>query len=184
MVDAAGGDETVGEFLGRLGGRAPTPASGAVAALCAAQSAALVEMVARFCDDEPIAVRAHGLVARSQRLAAEDEEAFAAVAAAWALPRGATHDPARGRAVEAALLAAALPQARVVEVTAEVLELVDLLRPSARGGVRADLLAAAEVARAAAAVARRNVEADVRDLPSTEERSGLLRRVGVTKESA
>ncbi|GAB3665850.1 hypothetical protein GCM10027596_32500 [Nocardioides korecus] len=175
---------TVADFLAGLGARTPTPASGSVAALCAAQSAALVEMVARHCDQESLAARAHELVARSQRLASDDEAAFASVAAAWALPRGASHDAARSRAVEASLLAAALPQALVLEVAAEVLDLAERLGTSAWGGVRADLLAAADVARAAAVVARRNVESDLHGLPDTADRSRLLRRVGVTKESS
>ena len=175
---------TVADFLAGLGAAASTPASGSVAALCAAQSAALVEMVARHCDEEPVAARARELVARSQQLAHDDEAAFTAVAAAWGLPRGEAHAAARGRAVAQALLAAAVPQVRVLEVATEVLDLVERLESSARGGVQADLLAAADVAQAAATIARRNVESDLRGLPDTEDRSRLLRRVGVTKESA
>ncbi|MCW2817667.1 MAG: formimidoyltetrahydrofolate cyclodeaminase [Marmoricola sp.] len=175
---------TVIDFLARLGARTPTPAGGSVAALCTAQAAALVAMVARFCDDPALVARAEQLVTRATQLMADDEAAVAAVASAWGLPRGAAHDEERRAAIDTAMLGAADPQAQVVETATEVLVLVDLLRPAARSGVRADLAAAAEVARAASTVARTNVESNLRGLPDTEDRARLLRRVGVTEESA
>ena len=83
-----------------------------------------------------------------------------------------------------ALLGASEPQAQVVETAIEVLVLIDLLRPAARAGLRSDLVAAGEVARAGSAIARMNVESNVRTLPDSEARSRLLRRMGVTKERA
>jgi formiminotetrahydrofolate cyclodeaminase len=177
-VPADGG--TVADFLERLATRSPTPAGGSVAALCTAQAAALVAMVARYCDAERLAGQAMRLVDRGQQLARDDEKAFGAVAAAWALPRGTTSDnQARRAAIDEALLHAAEPQARVVETAVEVLVLSDKLKPLARRGLLADLVAAGEVARAGAAIARMNVESNLRALPDSEERSGLLRRMGV-----
>jgi len=49
-------------------------------------------------------------------------------------------------------LGAAEPQARVVETAIEVLVLIDELRPAARAGLLADLVAADEVARAGSAI--------------------------------
>ena len=170
--------ETVSEFLARLGARSPAPAGGAVAAMCLAQAAALGAMVGRFCDAEPLVEQAEQLVARAGQLADDDERAFAAVADAWALPHD---DQARRSAIDRALVAASEPQARVVETALEVLLLLDRLRPSARPGVAADLVAAAEVARAGSAIARRNVESNLRGLPRSDQRSGLLRRVGVAQ---
>jgi hypothetical protein len=72
----------------------------------------------------------------------------------------------------------------VVEAAIEVLVLIDRLRPSARPGLAADLVAAGEVARAGAAIARRNVESNLRTLPASEERSTLLRRMGVARKEA
>ncbi len=184
MRDAEVYAGTVTDFLGRLAARTPTPAGGSVAALCVAQAAALVAMVARYCEAAPLVDRAERLVARAQQLVADDETAFGAVADAWALPRGAAYDDDRRSAVGEALLGAAEPQARVVETAIEVLVLIDLLRPSARPGLLADLVAAGEVARAGCAVARMNVESNVDTLPDSEDRSRLLRRMGVTKERA
>jgi len=175
---------TVTDFLDRLAARTPTPAGGSVAALCTAQAAALVAMVARFCEAQPLVEQAELLVARAQQLVAEDERAFGAVAAAWAFPRGASHDEARRSAIGEALLEAAEPQAQVVETAVEVLVLIDQLRPAARPGLLADLVAAGEVARAGSAIARMNVESNVGGLPDSEGRSRLLRRMGVTKERA
>ena len=73
------------------------------------------------------------------------------------------------------------PQARVVETAIEVLVLIDQLRPSARPGLAADLVAAGEVARAGSAIARMNVQSNLRTLPDSDERSGLLRRMGVAQ---
>jgi formiminotetrahydrofolate cyclodeaminase len=180
VADAHPNDGTVTNFLDRLAARSPTPAGGSVAALCTAQAAALVAMVARYCESEPLVDQAEQLVARAQRLADDDEQAFGVVAAAWALPRGASYDDqARRSAIDDALLGAAEPQARVVETAIEVLVLIDQLRPAARAGLSADLVAAGEVARAGCAIARMNVESNLRTLPDSDERSGLLRRMGV-----
>jgi formiminotetrahydrofolate cyclodeaminase len=175
---------TVTDFLDRLAARTPTPAGGSVAALCTAQAAALVAMVARYCGAEELVEQAEELVTRAQQLVADDELAFGAVADAWELPRGASSDDARRSAIDEALLVASEPQAQVVEVAIEVLVLIDLLRPAARAGLRSDLVAAGEVARAGSAIARMNVESNVRALPDSEARSRLLRRMGVTKERA
>ncbi len=175
---------TVTDFLGRLAARTPTPAGGAVAALCTSQAAALVAMVARYCDAPELVERAERLVVRAQQLAADDEAAFRVVADAWAIPRSEGADAERRAAIGEALLSASEPQARVVETAIEVLVLIDQLRPAARPGLRSDLVAAAEVATAASAIARMNVESNLRTVPDSETRSALLRRMGVTKGRA
>ncbi len=179
-ADAEAG--TIAGFLDRLAARTPTPAGGSVAALCTGQAAALVAMVARYCEAPALVERAERLVAQAQQLAVDDEAAFGVVADAWALPRGGTYDEERRAAVGAALLGASEPQAQVVETAIEVLVLIDQLRPAARLGLRSDLVAASEVARAGAAIARMNVESNLRGVPDSEDRSRLLRRMGVTKE--
>ena len=185
MSDADRDAGTVADFLERLSARTPTPAGGSVAALCTAQAAALVAMVARYCEDAALVDRAERLVAQAQQLVADDERDFGAVADAWALPRGeSAEDEERRSAIGEALLGASEPQAQVVETAIEVLVLIDQLRPAARTGLRSDLVAAGEVARAGSAIARMNVESNVRGLPDSDSRSRLLRRMGVTKERA
>ena len=92
MRDADVDSGTVTDFLDRLAARTPTPAGGSVAALCIAQAAALVAMVARYCDAPALVERAERLVTQAQQLVADDERAFGAVAEAWAVPRGAWSD--------------------------------------------------------------------------------------------
>ena len=186
VVDDAGVDTgTFTDFLDRLAARTPTPAGGSVAAQCTAQAAALVAMVARYCEAPELVERAERLVARARQLAVDDEQAFGAVADAWALPRGASsQDEERRSAIGEALLGASEPQAQVVETAIEVLVLIDLLRPAARAGLLSDLVAAGEVARAGSAIARMNVESNVRGLPDSDGRSRLLRRMGVAKVRA
>ena len=145
---------TVADFLDRLAARTPTPAGGSVAALCTAQAAALVAMVARYCDAPALVERAEQLVSQAQQLVADDERAFGAVADAWAVPRETWSDDERRSAIGEALLGASEPQAQVVETAIEVLVLIDLLRPAARPGLLSDLVAAGEVARAGSASGR------------------------------
>lgn len=176
---------TVTDFLNRLAARTPTPAGGSVAALCTGQAAALVAMVARYCDAPMLVERAELLVTQAQQLMVDDERAFRAVADAWAVPRGVgADDEERRSAIGEALLGASEPQARVVETAIEVLVLIDLLRPATthRPGLRSDLVAAGEVARAGSAIARMNVESNLSRLADSEDRSRLLRRMGVAKE--
>ena len=183
--DAEVGTRTVTDFLDRLAARTPTPAGGSVAALCTAQAAALVAMVARYCEAPALVERAESLVSRAHQLVADDERAFGAVADAWARPHAPDGDDEERRsAIGKALLGASEPQAQVVETVIEVLVLIDLLRPAARAGLLSDLVAAGEVARAGSAIARMNVESNVRTLPDSEGRSRLLRRMGVVKERA
>jgi methenyltetrahydrofolate cyclohydrolase len=176
---------TVTDFLDRLAARTPTPAGGSVAALCTAQAAALVAMVARYCEAPELAERADRLVTQAQQLVTDDERAFGAVADAWAVPRGAWSDEEERRtAIGEALLGASEPQAQVVETAIEVLVLIDRLRPAARAGLLSDLVAAGEVARAGSAIARMNVESNLSTLPDSVDRARLLRRMGVAKERA
>ena len=92
MTDVTADGGTVADFLERLSARSPTPAGGSVAALCTAQAAALVAMVARYCESQQLAEQAMRLVERGQQLARDDEKVFGAVAAAWSRPRGTAED--------------------------------------------------------------------------------------------
>src|SRR3974390_3111583 len=88
-------DETISAFLEQLAARVPTPGGGATGALHAAQSAALLAMVARYSDGakydaalmDHIIAEADGLRTDALTLAESDEEAFAAVAEAYRLPK-------------------------------------------------------------------------------------------------
>ena len=133
----------VGEFLAALGERTPTPASGAATALTGALAAALAELSARFVEDEDAVMRAKAAVMRLLELADADAAAYTAFMAD-------RNDGNRARIIE-------VPEeiaARADEVAALADDLAGRLSTSVRG----DAEASAELARAAARVARRLAE--------------------------
>jgi formiminotetrahydrofolate cyclodeaminase len=161
--------QQIGQFLEQLAARVPAPGGGATAALHAAQSAALLGMVARYSDghryvaDEPMIskVRRQADAARGEALAlAEaDATAFAAVAAAYQLPsRDPVDQVARAEAIAAAVAAAAEPPAAVVALAGRLVVLAEELLPVGNPNLLPDVAAAAEAARAAATTARVSVE--------------------------
>src|ERR1700739_3842717 len=124
-----GRDETICSFLERLAARMAAPAGGAVAALHAAQAAALLAMVARYTTGPKYASAAqtveHVIREADQRraectdLITADAAAFGWVAAAYALPKDtAVQQGARSAAIAAALVTAAEPPAAVIAAAA------------------------------------------------------------------
>jgi formiminotetrahydrofolate cyclodeaminase len=166
-------DETVEAFLGRLAARVPAPGGGAVAALHAAQSAALVAMVARYSDGARydaglmgrIVTEADGLRTEALGLAEADAEAFGAVAAAYQRPKDTAElVAARSAAIAEALIGAAGPPADVIRTARRLIELAAELLPAGNRNVITDVAAAAEAARAAAVTARVNIEVNLRGI--------------------
>lgn len=165
-------DETVGGYLDRLAARLPAPGGGAAAALHAAQSAALLGMVARYSTGEKYAAQAAAIAritaesdelrAAALDLAAADAAAFTAVTDAYALPReGDGQKAARSAAIAQALAGAARPPADVIGVARRIIGLAEELLPIGNPNVVTDVAAAAEAARAAATTARVNVEVNL-----------------------
>jgi formiminotetrahydrofolate cyclodeaminase len=133
----------VGEFLAALGERTPAPASGAATALTAALASALVELAARFAGDEHAIVRAKALWSRLAELADEDSAAYTAFMAERT-------DETRRRII-------AVPE-EIAVCADEVAALAEQVRGQLRTSVAGDAEAGAELARAAARVARRLAE--------------------------
>ncbi len=130
----------VGELLAALGERTPAPASGAATAVTGALAAALVELAARFAGDDESAARAHLLWNRLSELADEDSAAYAAFMAD-------RNEETRARTI-------AVPE-EIAACADEVVGLAERVRGRLRTAVVGDAEAAAELARAAATVARR-----------------------------
>ena len=130
----------MGELLAAVGARTPAPASGAATAMTGALAAALTELAARFVDDERAVARAADLRARLSALADEDADAYAAFMAD------------RNAATRARIVA--VPQ-EIAACADEVAELAAAMQQRLRGAVVGDAEAAAELARAAARIARR-----------------------------
>jgi len=135
-------DQRVGDFLAALGARTPAPASGAATALTAAMAASLVELAARFADDETTAARAEALAARLAQLADEDVEAYTAF-------MQSRTDETRSRII-------AVPKA-IAAAADETATLAARVREKVSPSVAGDADAAAEFAGAASRVAQRLV---------------------------
>jgi methenyltetrahydrofolate cyclohydrolase len=175
-------DEKLGDFLDRLADRVPAPGGGAVAALHAAQGAALLGMVARYTTGERYAehqvtigriiTEVDELRNIALRLAEADADAFTAVADAYALPKSTDEQKAaRSAAIGQALVNAAWPPAQVISVAGMVVDLAEALVAIGNPNVISDVAAAAEAARAAAATARVNVEINLAGI--TDEQASL-----------
>lgn len=175
-------DEKIGDFLDQLAARQPAPGGGAAAALQAAQGAALLAMVARYTTGaryaeqaetiEHIITEADELRGIALRLAEADAEAFTAVADAYRLPRDTSEEEAtRAAVIGRALVNAAWPPAQVISVAAVIVNVAEALASIGNRNVAADVAAAAEAARAAAAIARVNIEINLADI--TDERASL-----------
>jgi methenyltetrahydrofolate cyclohydrolase len=174
------GTRTVAGYLDELASAAPAPGGGAVAALHAAQAAALVRMVCnltigreRFAAAEPTMRRALLAAAALQdealSLADEDAAAFSAVTAAYRLPR-ATGEEAAGRAaaVQAALRGAADVPLRTAANAARVVELCGEILDGANPNLVSDVGVAAASAAAAIDAAALNVEINLASLDDAE----------------
>lgn len=133
----------VGELLAALGERTPAPASGAAAALTGAFAASLVELAARFADDEAAVTGAKALSARLTQLADEDAAAYTAF-----METGS--EEARRRTIE-------VPE-EIAAKADEVEQLAGQVGAQLTSSVAGDAEAAEELARAAARVARRLAE--------------------------
>ncbi|MGQ4598503.1 cyclodeaminase/cyclohydrolase family protein [Nocardia sp. R6R-6] len=173
------GEAGLAQYLNDLAAKIPAPGGGAVAALHAAQAAALVAMVARYttrakdADNRPVIDRiieaADAARARALALADADAAAFTAVGVAYKLPKETPEDrAARSAAINAALFEAARVPAAVVDEADEVLSLATELFPIGNPNVVTDIGAAADACRAAATSSQLNIEINVAALPAAE----------------
>ncbi|PPJ39417.1 formimidoyltetrahydrofolate cyclodeaminase [Nocardia nova] len=184
------GESTIGRYLDDLAAKIPAPGGGAVAALHAAQGAALVAMVARYttrardADNRPaidrIIAAADAARERALALADADATAFTAVGAAYKLPKDTDEQvAARKDAIASALLQAARVPAAVVAEADEVLSLAADLLPIGNPNVVTDIGAAADATRAAAASSQLNIAINVGSLGDheAEEFAPALQRI-------
>ncbi|HEU0089992.1 MAG TPA: cyclodeaminase/cyclohydrolase family protein [Pseudonocardiaceae bacterium] len=179
-------DEKISAFLERLADCVPAPGGGAVAALHAAQAAALLGMVARYSTGERYAahrpainriiIETDELRCTALQLAEDDAAAFTAVAGAYRLPKAtADEKAARSAAIATALIGAARPPAAVIGVARQVVGLAEELLPIGNRNVITDVAAATEAARAAAATARINIEINLAGIADGQVRAELSR---------
>ena len=186
-------DQTISAFLEQLASRVPAPGGGATAALHAAQSAALLAMVARYSDGAKydaelmghIIAEADGLRNDALTLAKSDEEAFAAVAEAYRLPREtAEQKEARSATVAEALAGAARPQADVIRLALLLVSFAEELLRAGNRNMITDVAAAAEAARAAAGTAQLFIEVNLRGVKDPAVQAEVAAMASVTDEVA
>ncbi len=166
-------DQTIGAFLDQLAARVPAPGGGATAALHAAQSAALLAMVARYSDGSRydaalmgrIIADADELRGEALVLAEADADAFRSVGDAYRRPReSAAEREDRSAAIAKALAGAARPPAGVIRVALTLTGMAEELLSAGNPNMITDVAAAAEAARAAAVTARAFIEVNLRGI--------------------
>lgn len=156
-------------YLEALASDAPTPGGGSAATIVAALAASLVAMVARItrknlsyaakaaAADEVIA-RADALRAELIAARTEDEEAYARVVCAQALPKATPAEKAeRGAALQEALAGAAGAPLRAAELALRALRLSVEAAELGNAHLASDVACAAIFARAALAASAANV---------------------------
>lgn len=157
------------EWLDNLAAKQPTPGGGAAAGLAAATAAALVGMVSIYTTGEKWADRtdrmqfihdeAGQLRQKALGLMEADAEAFAAVGAAYGLPKSNDDEKSvRKAAIQKALVGAAEPPKRTAEVAIEVLVLAEELVEAGNPNVLSDVAVAGTFVRAAIDAAIDNIE--------------------------
>ena len=184
-------DETIASFLDQLAARVAAPGGGATAALHAAQSAALLAMVARYSDGakydasvmDHVITEADGIRSDALTLAERDADAFGLVASAYGLPKGTEEEKAaRSAAIASALAGAARPHADVVRLALLLVSLAEELLPTGNRNVITDVAAAAEAARAAAVTAQVNIEVNLRGIGDDAVKADIASMAAVADE--
>ena len=166
-------EQAVGDWLTALASAAPAPGGGAAAALNLAAGAALVSMVCnltigrpRYAEHEATMTaalaRAETCRQAAEALVSEDAVAFAAVIAAYKLPKD--DGGARRTAIQHALRGAAVVPLKTAERAVEVIELAERILDGANVNVVSDVAVAASSARAAVQAAQVNVEVNLASL--------------------
>jgi methenyltetrahydrofolate cyclohydrolase len=184
--------QSLGDFLGQLAARMAAPGAGATAAVEAALSASLVAMVGRFTTAEEHADLVGEIVAAAdaQRdvcltAAADDEQAFSAVAQALKMPRDTPDEQeARRRRLSEVQLDATRPPLAVLGSAAELMALAERVLPVANPNLVSDVAAASAAARAAATTARLSVEANLDGIDDEEALASLRSAVAGVEDLA
>ncbi len=181
--------QTVGAWLEALASDAAAPGGGAAAAMQVAVGAALIEMVCSltigkpaYAEHEPTmrTARTEASALRDQalRLAGQDAQAFAAVAAAYRLAKDTDQERrARTERIQAALAGAADVPLRTAATAAAVVDLAGRILDGANRNVLSDVAVAAAAARAGLEAATVNVEVNLVALADPARRGDLAARL-------
>ncbi len=179
---------TVSEFLSELGSESPAPGGGSAAALTGAVAAALCGMVCRltvgkekYRESWPVIEAARGEAARLgallARLVEEDSEAWRAVVAARALPKGTDAEKqARQAAIQSATVRSARAPLEILSAIGECAHVVELLLQHGNPSCLTDAGSAGALAGAAALAAAWNVRVNLPGLRDVGLRGSMASR--------
>jgi formiminotetrahydrofolate cyclodeaminase len=176
--------KSVETWLFDLADRTPTPGGGGAAGMMAAIGAALIGMVTAYTtgekwrDREPrmreLNAEAAELRSTALALVGEDEAAFGAVGAAYRMPRSNDAEKsARAEAIQAALVGAADPPARVARLAGRLVDIADELVESGNPNVVSDVGVASAAAGAALEAAVLNIEINLHQIVDPQVSEGL-----------
>ncbi|HMN42270.1 MAG TPA: cyclodeaminase/cyclohydrolase family protein [Phycisphaerales bacterium] len=171
----------LGEFLSTLAAKSPTPGGGAVASTTGAIAASLAHMVVAYslnkkslAEHQPALQQASAALLRTSdlflALAEEDAAAYAQYNELSRLPET---DPRRAAELPGALAASINAPRAVLGASADLLRLLESLRPITNPHLRSDLAIAAVLAEAAAKSAHWNIHINLPNLPDPAQRSKL-----------
>ena len=173
-------DEKINDYVDALSSGAPTPGGGAVAALTAAQGAALIMMVAnltvgkkKYAEFEELNVaaieEAKGYLDQLMAGVDEDKKAFGQVASAYGMPKETDEEKAaRSEAIALASVGAAEAPLKVMRAGTCALRLADSLIGRSNKQLVSDLYVAALNLNAGVQAAEFNVSANVPYIPDRE----------------
>ena len=181
-------DESVAKWLESLANKQPTPGGGAVAALSAALSAALIGMVTSYTTGpkwtdretrmQALNQEAAELRQRALQLVEEDAAAFSQVGTAYGMSQETEDDKsARNVAIQNALKAAAQPPAHTVDVAIRLVDIADELVEVCNPNIISDVAVAASNARAALEAAIVNIEINEASINAQDEKAVLHTKV-------
>lgn len=170
--------ETIQDYVDRLASGKPTPGGGATGALLLAQGSGLLAMAARFSSHEELARRAATLASHALSVSDDDEQAFAAVAAAFGLPHGTDgQEQERSERIQQETAAAAGPPQALVAASREALALAEQILADCNETVLSDVGAGTAAVRGALVAAALTLETDLAPLKSDEVRAGLANQM-------
>ncbi|MDR1612021.1 MAG: cyclodeaminase/cyclohydrolase family protein [Planctomycetota bacterium] len=162
-------NKTLAEFIDLAASGDPVPGGGGVAALAGALGAAMASMAANFTVGRPryaeydaearqVVEALRPVIAGLRDAVDGDAEAFLSVSAAYRLPKSADDEKeARGKAIEAALLASLAVPEKALDLALEAALLLPRLAEYANANLLSDVEVAAIMLEAAARAARVNI---------------------------